>query len=50
MLYADLIALVGNPPPGCEALAYLLSYVLLTVLVMSGFYLLASVIKWIGGR
>ncbi len=50
MLYEEIVALIGEPPAGSEPLVYCLCMMFLVMLAMSAFYLLCSVIKWIGGR
>lgn len=50
MLYENIIALIGEVPKGAEPMVYCLCMMFLVMLAMSAFYLLCSVIKWIGGK
>lgn len=49
-IYEAVIALVGEVPPGCEPLAYVLSGIVLIFLLQNAFGIVGSLLNWIGGK
>ncbi len=50
MIFDELRALIGSPPPGYEFLEYVIAAVVLILLLQSCITFVSALFNWIGGK